>query len=608
MDIIILGISSLYHDSAAALIINGQIVAAAQEERFTRIKHDSSFPINSIKYVLKEWGGDPTLINLVSYYEKPFLKFERILENVHAFAPRGLKNYLNLIPSWLGFKLNIKKTIQYHLRGVGINKFKITYPEHHLSHAASSFYPSPFSEAAIITIDGVGEWATTTIMHGDGKSIRKLKEIKYPHSLGLLYSTFTSYCGFKVNDGEYKLMGLAPYSDPESDAVKGLILKIKDNIIKIFDDGSFTLNIDYFDFSSTKKMYQPKKWKELFGVSPNSDTTLEIDPIYINLSSAIQKVTEEIYIKLVHHAKTITGSKNLCLAGGVALNCVANGIIKKLGIFEQVWIQPAAGDAGSAIGCALATHHITLGEPREVLLKSDAMKNASLGPSYGNTEIKSSLDKLKAKYKIIEDRALLNKEVAQLLSTGNIVSWFQGRMEFGPRALGNRSILADSRVSSMQKVINKKIKFREQFRPFAPIVLEEDVESFFDFAGISPYMLFVSKVNSNRLIPLPDNFENFSIRDKLAFNKSELPSITHVNYSARVQTISKENNLNCYLLLKEFKRLTNCSVLINTSFNANNEPIVCSPEDAYKCFMKTDLDYLVIGNYLLNKKDQNLIR
>ncbi|MBT7611357.1 MAG: hypothetical protein HN576_16475 [Bacteriovoracaceae bacterium] len=600
---IVLGISSFFHDSAAALICDGNIIAAAQEERFTRIKHDSSFPLNAIKYILEEWGGVPADIDSICFYEKPFLKFERILENVHSFAPKGLGTFLQLVPEWLGHKLNIRKTISYHLKELGIKDYVVYYPEHHLSHAASAFYPSPFDESAIVTIDGVGEWATTTIMHGKQNSIEKLKEIKYPHSLGLLYSAFTSFCGFKVNDGEYKLMGLAPYSDSDSLIQRELIEKIKSNLIKIYPDGSFVLDIKYFTLTSMLTIYHEKKWTELFHIGPNKDTSLTIDPLYIHMSAAIQKITEEIYSKIICHAKDITQSNNLCLSGGVALNCVANGMMKELNLFENIWIQPAAGDAGSAIGCALATYYINSKKNR-ITNKIDTMEGSLLGPSYSTEHIKKSLDKKKANYIELPDNELYVR-VAKLISEGNIIGWFKDRMEFGPRALGNRSILADARNPSMQKIINQKIKFREQFRPFAPIVLEEDAEKYFQFSGSSNYMLFVAKIHENITTLSPENYSNFSLREKLYLKKSTLPSITHVNYTARLQTISKESNQACYHLLKEFKRQTTCSVLINTSFNQNNEPIVCSPEDAYNCFMNTGIDFLIIDNFLLEKKLQS---
>ncbi|MFT6068464.1 MAG: carbamoyltransferase [Bacteriovoracaceae bacterium] len=599
MKSVILGISFFYHDSSAALLVDGEIIAAAQEERFTRIKHDSSFPINAIKYVLREWGGDPSQVKLVSYYEKPFLKFERILENVHSYAPSGLSVYLKLVPSWLKDKLNIKKTINHYLKDLGIRKFEIFYPEHHLSHAASAYYPSPYQEAAILTVDGVGEWATTTIMHAKDNKIKKLKEIKYPHSLGLFYSSFTSYCGFRVNDGEYKLMGLAPFSDPKSEAVQNFVNLIKKNIISIYKDGSFTLNLDFFDFSSSSKMYRTNKWRELFGIGPNKNLEYDIDEAYINLCSAVQLITEEVYLKLAFHAKEITGSNNLCLAGGVALNCVANGLLSEKKIFESIWIQPAAGDAGGSVGSALAAHHIGLNSPKNN--NQDIMKNSLLGPLYTENEVLDHLREQGAEFEVIENFSSLSRRTAKLIEEGNIIGWFQDRMEYGPRALGNRSILADPRVSDMQSKINHKIKFREGFRPFAPMVLEEDCRDYFENLKDSPYMLLVTKVKKELLNFRGEDFSKLSLKEKVQLKKSSLPAITHVNNTSRVQTISKESNPKCHQLLSDFKELTGTSVLINTSFNENNEPIVCSPQDAYRCFLNTGLDYLVLGNILLKK-------
>jgi carbamoyltransferase len=601
---IILGISSFYHDSSAALIINGVIIAAAQEERFTRIKHDSSFPINAIKYVINEWGGEVSSISIISFYEKPFLKFERILENVHALAPRGIFNYINIINDWLGYKLNTSKTIKHHLKKIGINEFKVLYPEHHLSHAASAYYPSPFEESAILTVDGVGEWATTTVMHAKGNSITKLKEIRFPHSLGLFYSTFTSFCGFKVNDGEYKMMGLAPYADPNSNQVLELINIIKTNIILIHQDGSFTLNLEYFYFGLSQRMYNEEKWFQLFNVKANNDTSFSIPSIYIQMSCAVQKITEEVYLKLALHTKELTNSSNLCISGGVALNCVANGVLKKKNIFKNIWIQPASGDAGSSVGCALAVHHIYLDEKKDMLSTDDAMRNSLLGPSYHDQEISDMLTKKNAIFTTCPSSQEVAEQVAALLAKGNIVGWFKGRMEFGPRALGNRSIFADSRDSTMQSKINEKVKFREQFRPFAPIVKREDVNKYFDFTDDSPYMLFVASVQKDQLHQAPENYNNFSLREKLIHKKSTLPSITHVDNSARIQTVTKTTNPYIYSLLDEFEKLTGCSVLINTSFNSNNEPIVCSPTDAYNCFMKTNLDFLILENFILSKKEQ----
>ena len=595
----ILGISAYYHDSAATLLIDGQIIAAAQEERFTRKKHDASFPVHAIRYVMEEAGLKGVDIHYIAFYEKPFLKFERLLETYHVFAPEGIRSFIKAIPVWIKEKLYMKRILREELAKIQITA-EILFPEHHLSHAASAFYPSPFQDAAIVTVDGVGEWSTTTICRGNGKDITLLREINFPHSLGLLYSAFTYYCGFRVNSGEYKLMGLAPYGIA-SEKTDCYIQLIKENLVDIRDDGSFLLNMQYFDYATGLKMTNNKAWQKLFGFPPRkseSDLTQE----YMDMAYAIQKVTEEIMLKLVATAKSLTGCKNLVMAGGVALNCVVNGLIEKSRIFDRCWIQPAAGDAGGSLGAALAIWHIYLGRSRNERLP-DAMSGSYLGPSFSDKQVRNMVRNLHAVGKYLDDKELYN-ETACLLNNGMIVGWFQGRMEFGPRALGNRSILADPRNRQMQKKLNLEIKFRESFRPFAPSILEEEVAEYFDPPFDSPYMLKVSEVNEKYRENLPDNYASLFYLDKLYCNRSYLQAITHVDFTARVQTVSKMTNEPYHRLLTAFKELTGCSVLVNTSFNVRGEPIVCNPEDAYRCFMSTGMDYLVINNWLFSKEEQ----
>lgn len=605
MSDIVLGISAYYHDSAAALIINGEVIAAAQEERFSRIKNDSSFPQKAILYVLSEVGIDPSEIKTIAFYDKPFLKFERLLETYHAFAPKGFRSFKIAIPVWIKEKLFFKRMLRKELKKVGAINYNLFFPEHHMSHAASAFFPSPFEEAAILTIDGVGEWATTTISKGSGNHIEIIKELHFPHSLGLLYSAFTAYCGFKVNSGEYKLMGLAPYGDIDSNALEEYKIKITDQMIDVREDGSFLLNMDYFEFATGLRMYNRDKWISLFGfdaLSPDSTP----DQKYADLALAIQQVTEEVILKLTKTTVELTGSDNLVMAGGVALNSVANEKIRQSGIAKEYWIQPAAGDAGGALGAALAVHYIENKNKRKVLLE-DGMKNAALGPEFSRSNIEATLKKQGAVYvNFVDQFDQLVKEVAELLSNGNVVGWFQGRMEFGPRALGNRSILADPRNTEMQSRLNLKIKMREGFRPFAPIVLEEEANLYFDLVGKSPYMQYVTLVNDQINSEAPTGFSSWSIQNKLDYPKGDLPAITHVDGSARVQTVSKKTNNCLFNLLSEFKKITNVGVLINTSFNERGEPIVCTPNDAFKTFMRTGMDVLVIGDFLILKKDQIL--
>ncbi|HWY53275.1 MAG TPA: carbamoyltransferase [Terriglobales bacterium] len=600
----ILGISAYYHDSAAAILVDGEIMAAAQEERFTRKKHDSSFPIHACRYVLQEAGIDYKDLAAVAFYDKPFLKFERLLETYHAFAPSGFLSFLSAIPVWIKEKLFMRRLLGEHLAELGDGSVPIYYPEHHLSHAASAFYPSPFPEAAILTVDGVGEWATTTIGRGRGKEIEILRELQFPHSVGLLYSAFTYYTGFAVNSGEYKLMGLAPYGDPNSQQTADFKKKITAELVDIRRDGSILLNMDYFAYATGLKMANEDKWEQLFGV-PRRKAESEISQVYMDMALAIQQVTEEIVLRLACTARQLTGSKYLVLAGGVALNCVANGKVLRAGTFEDLWIQPAAGDAGGAVGAAYAVWHIHQGNERDVNGHMDAMAGSYLGPEFSDKEIRRSLQKCDAKAGRYEDFQKLASDVAAKLAHGNVVGWFQGRMEFGPRALGNRSILGDARNPEMQKKLNLKIKYREGFRPFAPSVLEEDIEEYFDLDRQSPYMLLVAPIREDKKIPLPDGYSAKPLYERLYFLRSDLPSITHIDYSARIQSVSRQTNPRYWELIHQFKELTGYGVIVNTSFNVRGEPIVCTPDDAYRCFMRTEMDFLVVGNYLLDKKEQS---
>lgn len=601
----ILGISAYYHDSAAVILIDGEIVAAAQEERFTRIKHDSSFPNNAIRFVLEAAGLQLTDIETIAFYDKPFIKFERLLETYHAFAPKGFLSFSSAIPVWLKEKIFLKKNIKDELYSLDNKKIhsQILFPEHHLSHAASAFYPSPFREAAILTVDGVGEWATTTIGIGKENKITVLKELHFPHSIGLLYASFTYFLGFKVNSGEYKLMGLAPYGDQESPQTKNFVNIIKDKLVDIRDDGSILLNMRYFKFATALKMVADKQWEQLFGI-PLRKPEDNILQGHMNLAMAIQIVLEEIIMKLAETTKKLTNLDYLVMAGGVALNSVANGKILKSGLFKEIWIQPAATDAGGAIGAAMAAWHIGQNNSRIPDEKTDLMKGAFLGPEYTDSEIIRTIKKLGAVYKHFSDFSLLCKDVASVIAEGHVVGWFQGKIEFGPRALGNRSILGDARNPEMQKKLNLKIKKREGFRPFAPSVLEEDCSIYFDIDCSSPYMLFVVPVQEKIRKKMPENYELMDMMEKLYIQRSDFPAITHVDYSARLQTVRKETNPRFYALIKAFKEITGSGLIINTSFNVRGEPIVCNPLDAYRCFMSTEMDFLVLGNLLLKKKDQ----
>jgi len=602
----ILGISAFYHDSAAAVLIDGKIVAAAQEERFTRKKQDSSFPSKAVSYCLEYAGLNLNKLDAIVFYDKPLLKFERLLETYYGFAPSGIASFIKAIPVWLNEKMFLKRLIREKLAALDETfdpkKIKLLFPEHHLSHAASTFYPSPHEEAAIITIDGVGEWATASFCHGKGNKIEILHELQFPHSVGLLYSAFTYFLGFKVNSGEYKLMGLAPYGDADGEQVKRYVELIKSELITINEDGSLWMNQAYFNYATGLTMVKEKKWEKLFGMDQR-DPESEMEQHHCDLGLAIQIVTEEIVIKMARHIKKLTGANNLCLAGGVALNCVANGKLINEKIFDHVYIQPAAGDAGGALGAALAAHYIYFGQERKIITP-DAMNGAYLGPEFSNLDIELTARKFKAKYEYFEDFESLAKKTAAAIADGNAIGWFQGRMEFGPRALGNRSILGDARNKEMQKKLNLKIKYRESFRPFAPSVLNEKTSEYFDYDGDSPYMLVVQPVVKSRREPLPENYNQFSINDKLYFNRSDIPSITHIDFSARIQTVHEDTNYEYWKLIKEFENLTGYGLIVNTSFNVRGEPIVCTPEDAYRCLMRTEMDYLVMGNYFFSKTDQ----
>ncbi len=596
----ILGISAFYHDSAACLVKDGDIISAAQEERFTRVKHDAAFPANSISYCLGEAKINPEQISNIVFYEKPFLKFERLLETYLAFAPKGFKSFVKSIPIWIKDKLFQKHTLIKELNSV-LGKSvdwrkRLLFSEHHLSHAASAFYPSPFERAAVITLDGVGEWTTTSFSLGNKNELKVIKEIKFPHSLGLLYSAFTYYAGFKVNSGEYKLMGLAPYGEPI------YVDKIKDKLINIADDGSFQLNMSYFDFATGLKMTN-KKFDKLFGGPPRGPES-KITQREMDIAASIQKITEEIVVKIAKNIAAETGEKNLCLAGGVALNCVANGIISREKIFENIWIQPASGDAGGALGACLAAWFIHYKKNRILIPKQDTMKGAFLGPKFSNNNVEAELNACKAIYKKFSEDDLIDT-VSNFLVEKKAIGWMQGRMEFGPRALGSRSIIADPRLPTMQKQLNLKIKYRESFRPFAPSILSEYARDWFEDEYESPYMLMVSKLKKNHRKMMTNKEKLLFGIDKLNIERSSVPAITHVDYSARIQTVHYQTNPRFYSLLSKFNEKTGCPIIVNTSFNVRGEPIVCSPADAFKCFMSTDLDILCIEDYILLKEEQN---
>ncbi len=591
----ILGISCYYHDSAACIVSDGVVIAAAQEERFTRVKHDQDFPENAVRYCIAEAGGGAP--DAVAFYDKPILKFHRILETYFSVAPSGLRPFTRALPLWIREKLWIEPRIVESLEKCGLPEpSTIYFPEHHESHAASAFYPSPFSEAAVLTVDGVGEWATATIGVGEGSRLELLEQLSFPHSLGLLYSAFTYYTGFKVNEGEYKLMGLAPYGEP---VYRDRILQ---ELLDLKEDGSFRLNMDHFAYLDDLVMIRPS-FGELFG-GPARRPEAPITKREMDVARSIQEVTTEIVLRMARHARERTGKRHLCLAGGVALNCVANGRLAREGIFEDLWIQPAAGDAGGAIGAALCIWHNVLGNPREVDGRSDGMNGSYLGPEFSREQIQEFLDANGCAYEELaeNDRA---ETLAKLVAEENVIGLFQGRMEFGPRALGNRSIIGDPRSPRMQSLMNLKIKFRESFRPFAPSCLEERVSDYFELDRPSPYMLLVAPVRAERCVPASGDESTLEVHEWVNRERSDLPAITHVDYSARVQSVSRETNPRFHDLLRAFEGLTGCAVVINTSFNVRDEPIVCTPEDAFRCFMRTEMDYLVLGPFLLAKKDQS---
>jgi len=598
----VLGISAFYHDSAAALVEDGRIVAAAQEERFTRKKHDARFPIHAIGYCLGAGGVPLDQVDLVAFYDKPFLKFERLLETYLAFAPRGVRSFSMAVPLWLREKLFQKSLLKRELRAFAPDydwQSRLLFAEHHLSHAASAFFASPFAEAAVLTMDGVGEWATTSFGLGSGHRLEIHRELHFPHSLGLLYSAFTYYTGFKVNSGEYKVMGLAPYGEPRYAS------QILDHLIDLKPDGTFRLDLDYFDYCTGLTMTN-RRFDALFGAPARRPDEL-LTQRHMDLAASIQAVTDEVVLRLTRSIAKETGAEHLCLAGGVALNCVANGKVLRDGRVRRLWVQPAAGDAGGALGAALCAYHLYRGQPRTTVPGQDLMQGALLGPEYPQAEIEAALDAAGARFSVLGDDGLI-EATAAALAEGQAVGWFQGRMEFGPRALGARSILGDPRSPSMQSVLNLKVKYRESFRPFAPSVLREDVADWFELDDDSPYMLLVADVaKQHRREMTAEEHARFGI-DKLNVSRSSIPAVTHVDYSARIQTVHRETNPRYHALLAAFKRRTGCAVLVNTSFNVRGEPIVCTPEDAFRCFMGTEIDVLVAGNAILRKADQDPAR
>jgi carbamoyltransferase len=595
----ILGISAYYHDAAAALLIDGQVAAAAQEERFTRKKHDSSFPHHAIRACLESSGTRPSELDFVAFYDKPFLKFERLLETYLAFAPRGFSSFRTALPVWVKDKLFQKGTLLQELKtlqsGIDWEK-RLIFSEHHLSHAASAYYPSPFESAAVLTMDGVGEWTTTSVALGRGRELKVMKEIQFPHSLGLLYSAFTYYTGFKVNSGEYKVMGLAPYGEPR------FVREIKEHLIDIKEDGSFRLNLDYFDYCTGLRMTNAK-FDQLFG-GPARKPEQRLTQREMDLAASIQVVTEEVVIKLARGIAKETGERNLCLAGGVALNCVANGKLLRERCYERLWLQPAAGDAGGALGAAQVAYYLHAKRPRQVNGAMDAMRGGYLGPQYSDDEIVQRLRAVGAVFEVLDEQKML-QESANALAAGKALGWFQGRMEFGPRALGARSILGDARSATMQKQLNLKVKYRESFRPFAPAVLAEDAPKYFELDAESPYMLLVADVRPEHRIAMTEEEHKLFGIDKLNVPRSAIPAVTHVDYSARVQTVHRETNPRFYELIAAFKQRTGCPVIVNTSFNVRGEPIVGSPEDAFRCFMGTEIETLAVGNCFLRKEAQN---
>jgi carbamoyltransferase len=603
----ILGISAFYHDSAAAILHDGEVIAAAQEERFTRKKHDPGFPTNAARFCLEQAGFSIDELDAVVFYDKPLLKFERLLDTYYGFAPQGLASFIKAIPVWLKEKMFLKKVIREELAKVGdydSRKLKLLFPEHHLSHAASAFYPSNFEEAAILTIDGVGEWATASICHGMGASMEIKRELHFPHSLGLLYSAFTYFLGFRVNSGEYKLMGLAPYGRPNAPETARFKKIIETELVDIRPDGSLWLNQQYFSYATGLRMVRDDAWYKLFGFATRKPEQ-PLEQHHCDLALAIQQVTEEVVILMAKEAKRLTGAKYLCMAGGVALNCVANGKLLRSKIFEKIFIQPAAGDAGGALGAALAAQYLYFKKERHIDEgKLDAMHGSYLGPEFSWLDVEQVARKYKAVFTKFDNFEKMAERVAALIAEGNVIGWVQGRMEFGPRALGARSIIGDARNEEMQRKLNLKIKYRESFRPFAPSVLAEDAAQFFELDAPSPYMLLVADIAERRKAQVPANYLDLPMMERLYVKRSDLQAITHVDFSARVQTVHRETNPRYHLLIEKFKERTGCPVIVNTSFNVRGEPIVCTPDDAYRCFMRTEMDYLVVGDYLFAKTDQ----
>ncbi|MBZ0177738.1 MAG: carbamoyltransferase [Melioribacteraceae bacterium] len=588
----ILGISAYYHDSAAALIKDGEIIAAAQEERFSRRKHDHRFPVNAVKYCLSEAKIKADDLEYVAFYDKPFLKFERLLETYLTYAPIGIKSFIKAMPLWIKEKLWMKELIKSELGYEGT----VLFPEHHESHAASAFYASPFQEAAFLTMDGVGEWTTTSYGTGEGNKINIIADIKFPHSLGLLYSAFTYYTGFKVNSGEYKVMGLAPYGEPK------YVDLILNELMDLKDDGSFKLNMKYFNYCAGLTMTN-SKFHKLFGGEPRKPES-KLTQREMDLARSVQDVTEEVMLRSARHVKNETGEDYLVLAGGVALNCVANGKILRENIFKDIWIQPAAGDAGGALGAALYVWYQYLGNPRSADNKNDSQKGSYLGPAYSEKSIQKFLEENEITYEYFENEEVLTEKVADLINEENVIGWFQGRMEFGPRALGSRTIIGDARSAKMQATMNLKIKFRESFRPFAPSVLEERISDYFEIDRPSPYMLLVADVKKERQKKMSENEQKLFGIDKLNILRSDIPAVTHIDYSARIQSVNKETNPRYHKVIKKLDEKYGCGVIVNTSFNVRGEPIVCAPQEAYTCFMRTDMDYLILGNFVLDKKKQ----
>ncbi len=602
----ILGISAYYHDSAAALVADGRVVAAAQEERFSRKKHDPAFPAQALRYCLSEAGATLGDISAVAFYDKPLLKFERLLETYHGFAPRGVSSFVTAMPVWLREKLFLKNLLRKELSKIGPfdpRKTQLLFPEHHLSHAASAFYPSPFEEAAVLTVDGVGEWATASISHGRGAELEILRELRFPHSLGLLYSAFTYYLGFRVNSGEYKLMGLAPYGSDRSEDYSRCASALRGSLAHLYNDGSLWLDQRYFRYATGLAMTDDRRWEDLLGL-PRRLPEQALEQRHCDMALAVQRFCEEAVLAMAREACRLTGSANLCLAGGVALNCVANGRLRDSGLFGGLFVQPAAGDAGGAPGAALAAWHLHAKRAREPQGQTDGMSGALLGPSFTAAEVEILRVRHGAVFRRLADFGETCREAAGLLAQGRVLGWVQGRMEFGPRALGGRSILADPRRTDMQRKINLMVKFRESFRPFAPAVLEEAADRFFAGVGSSPYMLFTAPVREELCALLPDGYSGWPMEDKLAFGRSSLPAVTHVDGSARVQTVGRDRHPLFWELLKAFEARTGCPVLVNTSFNVRGEPIVCTPEDAYRCFMLSGIDDLIVGDFHFRKDDQ----